>query len=945
MIGKTLGHYEILEPLGAGGMGEVYLGLDPRLDRKVAIKVLPVEFASDPERLARFEQEAKAAAALNHPHIAVVHDIGFQPAGRENGAGGATNDDAAGGQEADAAAGAGTHFMVQEYLEGQSLRERLDKGALPLDKALDLATEVGEALIAAHQAGIVHRDLKPDNIFVTEQGHAKVLDFGLAKLMEITVSSGGSASRSPTMLGTVAGQIMGTAGYMAPEQVNGEEVDNRTDLFAFGCVLYEMVSGRRPFAGTNVHDTLGRIVDKDPEPLSAIDARLPAEVQRMAKKCLAKDPGRRYQSAADLVVDLRALSVDIQGGQAISLDDLSQVGGAPAAEGRTASPRNGTFARPIPLGWAVAASVLVAILAAAGMRSVMTVARPPDQPVMAFDIALPDGMTFTFTGRHAVAISRDGADIALAAGGQIQRRRIGDADAMVPVAGTEFGGRSPFFSPDGTEIGFWHPGAVGGELRKVSISGGLPTVLSAANNPWGATWLDDGTILYGQGPDGILRVSAEGGDPEVVIAVAANEMAHGPQLLPGGDAVLFTLRTGSGSWNDAQVVVGSLTTDDREVLFSGGTDARYLSTGHIVYVRGGSLMVRSFDVTRLEVGAEVSVIEGVAQALADLTGAGHFGVSELGALVYVAGSAARESRMPVVWVRDTAATAIPGDLDNPDGPRLSPDESHIAVTTTGADGVSSVQVQDLTRGLWTLLTTEGDGKFPMWSHDGSSVYFTSNRGSEPAIYRRPIDLSAPAEEVWTVGATAILMATSMSNDGNLLFVTASPSGTRAEGWVVPLDDLRSAESLFDGAGNFGHVQVHPSGKWIAYVREQQAQSDIFVSEFPIGRTTRISAAGGQEPMWSRDGTALFFRDGEQMLVVDIQIEPEFQAAPQRQLDRQFVSRPPMSWVTTGAYDVAGDGRFVTTIALPADASTDGTPGARIVLNWFEELKELVPTGR
>ncbi len=289
-----------------GRYGRVYLGEDTRLGRKVAIKVLPAEFASDPERLARFEQEARAAAALNHPHIAVVHDVGSEP-----------------GED-----GTTTHFMVQEYLEGQSLRERLEKGALPLDKALDLATEVGEALIAAHKAGIIHRDLKPDNIFVTEEGHAKVLDFGLAKLMEMAAPTGSSASMSPTMLGTVAGQVMGTAGYMAPEQINGEEIDQRVDLFAFGCVLYGMVTGRQAFAGKNVHETLGKILSDEPPSIADIAPSLPSELHRIIRKALAKSADNRYQTAGDLVVDLRTLSTDVESGAA-----------APASSATSATPR------------------------------------------------------------------------------------------------------------------------------------------------------------------------------------------------------------------------------------------------------------------------------------------------------------------------------------------------------------------------------------------------------------------------------------------------------------------------------------------------------------------------------------------------------------------------------------------------------------------------------
>ncbi|MCZ6737275.1 MAG: serine/threonine-protein kinase, partial [Actinobacteria bacterium] len=357
MIGTSLGPYKIIEQLGAGGMGEVYLGEDTRLGRKVAIKVLPEEYASDPERLARFEQEARAAAALNHPHIAVVHDIGTE---------------------------GDIHFMVQEYLVGQSLRERREEGALALDKALDLATEVGEALIAAHKAGIIHRDLKPDNIFVTEEGHAKVLDFGLAKLTEAVDASEGVETQTPTLLGTEAGRLMGTAGYMAPEQVQGQEVDHRADLFAFGAVLYETVTGRRAFAGKNVHDTLNRIISDDPAPVVEINESLPAELHRIVRKALAKDVGRRYQAAGDLNIDLRQLRDDITAGAAVP------------AGGRetTVAPAVVETARGISWKWGVPIGLALVILASLAGWFMGKAPSPPESLITRFYIDYPPETTF-----------------------------------------------------------------------------------------------------------------------------------------------------------------------------------------------------------------------------------------------------------------------------------------------------------------------------------------------------------------------------------------------------------------------------------------------------------------------------------------------------------------------------------------------------------------------
>ena len=458
MIGTSLGPYKIIEQLGAGGMGEVYLGEDTRLGRKVAIKVLPAEFASDPERLARFEQEARAAAALNHPHIAVVHDVGSEPA----------------------ADGATTHFIVQEYLEGQSLRERVDKGALPLDKALDLATEVGEALIAAHKAGIIHRDLKPDNIFITEEGHAKVLDFGLAKLTEMAAPTGTSALMSPTMLGTVAGQVMGTAGYMAPEQVTGEVVDHRADLFVFGCVLYQMVSGLQPFAGESVHDTLHRIGHEEPRALAEIDASLPSEMERIIRKSLAKQPERRYQDADDLVVDLAALAAEVDSGRAMPTS--------------TALP-GGAVESPGEPSWALVLSSAVAlVLLGAGATWLFTRADPPAPSIpMSFEISLPSGTRFPVGIGRNIAVSPDGGAIVFAAedesGRRLYLRRTDEAAEATPIRGTE-DAALPFFSPDGEWVGFEDSS----NMRRVSLSGDeLYSICDLCSN---GNWAADRSIYF-----------------------------------------------------------------------------------------------------------------------------------------------------------------------------------------------------------------------------------------------------------------------------------------------------------------------------------------------------------------------------------------------------------------------------------------------------------------
>ena len=488
MIGTSLGPYKIIEQLGAGGMGEVYLGEDTRLGRKVAIKVLPEEYASDPERLARFEQEARAAAALNHPHIAVVHDIGSE---------------------------GGVHFMVQEYLEGHSLGTTLDQGALPLSKALDIAAEVGEALTAAHKAGIIHRDLKPDNIFVTEEGHAKVLDFGLAKLTEAAAPA--SASMSPTMLGTVAGQVMGTAGYMAPEQIEASgEIDERADLFSLGCVIYQMVSGRRPFAGQSVPDTLSQVLHQHPGSLQEIDRGLPAELDRIVNKCLAKDRARRYQHADEVTVDLRELRSAVDAGTAVSLGDVTVAGHSePAQPGITGG---------IGVAAAAAMVAVTAILTALSVW-ILTDGEPALAPVR---FQIETGTLDVFGASSAIAVSPDGRTIvyvSIAGGtGKLMARSLGDFEAR-ELTGTE-DAQSPFFSPDGEWVGFF----AFNEMRKVPLTGGTPQVICRVPTIFSsAEWGRDGTILFsGWGTvQGIFAVSEDGGEPVETIP-------FDPEVVDGG---------------------------------------------------------------------------------------------------------------------------------------------------------------------------------------------------------------------------------------------------------------------------------------------------------------------------------------------------------------------------------------------------------------------------
>ena len=897
--GTRLGPYEIIEQLGAGGMGEVWLAQDTRLGRKVAIKVLPAEFAADPERVARFEQEARAAAALNHPHIAAVFDIGEHDAG--------------------------VRYIVQEYLQGHSLRHVLEAGALPLKRALRLGTEIAEALVAAHAAGIIHRDIKPDNVFVTPDGHAKVLDFGLAKLTEATGAPLGGQSMSPTVLGTQAGAIMGTAGYMAPEQVNGEEIDHRADLFAFGCVLYETITGGQPFVGKSVPDTLSRILHHEPESLVVVDESLPFELWRIVKKCLSKEPATRYQTAGDLVVDLQALGADVESGTAMPL------GGQPVVAPLAVEETRG-------VSWKLAASIAVASALLAALGFWITMSSPGESLVRRFDIEYPADATFQSTGTLGVAISPEGSSVVFNANRQLWLRAIDDLTAT-PIRGTE-GARVPFFSPDGQQLGFW---GSDGQMKSVAITGGAPVSLGPApERAYGASWADDGYIYFGQGPGGILRVSENGGEPEVVVELEEGERAHGPQLLPGGEWLILTLLSGSNTWNDASIVAQSLSGGERKLLVAGGTDGRYVPTGHIVYTLEGNLFAVPFDRDSMEVtGGPVSIVEGIQQATS-LTGAGQYAFSDRGGLVYIPGTGA-DVASQLVWVdRNGQIEPLPfeprvsGYLD------LSPDGQRIALEIL-EDGQWDIWIYEVERGGGQVrLTTEGNNRQPAWSPDGEWVFFSSDRGGDFDIWKRRADRSLDAELVLDTEAPASFP--SISADGEMLVFT-SGAAPDADVGILALGTEQEPSVLANTAADERQGSFSPDGRFLAFITNETGEYEVYVREVSSGRTFSVSTStrGGAVPQWSQDGTEIYYMSrvgGPGLLVVRVTTDPFSASEP---IELSDIVRRPLTNIDV----TAGAQRFLVTVGVGSGDAGTTVPRERltVVLNWFEELKQRVPTGR
>ncbi len=899
-VGTRLGPYEVTAQIGAGGMGVVYRAHDTTLDRDVAIKVLPDAFANDPERLARFEREAKVLASLNHPNIAAIY--GLEKSGE-------------------------TPALILELVEGPTLAdliapspglqlssppagERTTGKPLPLEEALPVARQIAEALEAAHEQGIIHRDLKPANVKVKSDGTVKVLDFGLAKALQPELSDL-DAANSPTMTMTAAatkmGVIMGTAAYMSPEQARGKTVDRRADIWAFGVVLYEMLTGAAPFRGEDITLTLAEVVRAEPN-WQALPADLSPVLDSYLRRCLDKDPTQRVQAIGDVRLAMQG-AFESAG---------SVTGGATEPIAQPA-----LWQRPA----AIAAMVLGAIVV--GALTVWTLTPPAAIPIVRMPIPLGADENFDRMGRHAVAISPDGSQIVYVANGGLRLRPVDQLQAT-PIAGTQggtaTGGREPFFSPDGQWIAF----EADNQLKKVALSGGAPITLGALDGGLvGASWGTDDTILYGQGADGIWQVPGTGGTPEQLITVEDGEWAHGPQMLPGGEAVLYTVAAGPGAWDTAQIVVEQVATSERTVLIDRGRDGRYLPTGHLVYVLNSVLFAVPFDPgARAVTGGPVSLVEGIRVAAAQ-TGAAHFSVADTGALVYIPGGG--DSRGELVWVDRTRQTepvgAEPGAYRIV---RISPDGSRVAVDTVGA-GNGDVWIYHLARDTLTRLTfDEAVDDSPLWTPDSSRVVFRSEREGG-GLFWKAADGTGEVERLLDQAGA---QPHSWSTDGRLVFDL--PSGDIG---VVAVEGDRTMELVLDTDFQENDPEISPDGRWIAYHSDESGQTEVYVRPFPNvdDGKWQVSASGGREPLWSPDGRELFFINGTQFLVARVETAPTFNATtPEVVFARgDFTAGPGRE------HDISPDGeQFLFVRQLSFQVGEDA--GLVFVQNWTQELKARVP---
>ena len=705
-----------------------------------------------------------------------------------------------------------------ELVEGPTLADRIGQGPIPIGEALPIAKQIAEAVEAAHEQGIIHRDLKPANVKVRPDGMVKVLDFGLAKALDPVAAGSTDATASPTITSpavmTGAGVLLGTAAYMAPEQAKGRAADKRSDVWAFGCVLFEMLAGRRIFQGDDVTDVLVAVLSKEPD-WTALPAATPPAIHRVLRRSLQRDRRRRLADIADARLELEELLI------------------APVVEAvPAASPRAALWQRlMLPVGCAVVAASL------AGW-AVWTMKPAVSGPVTRFSITLPAGVRFLplDSTRHLVAVSPDGSRIAYVANGRLYLRM---RDQLPAVAITE--GVSPFFSSDGQWLGFWQEG----HLKKVSVNGGAPIVLCASAVPLGASWASDDTILYGQGPGGIWRVSTTAGSTaENLVKLDAGERAHGPQLLPGGRAVLFTLAQAGETWDDARIVVQSLDGGARRVVVPGGTDARYLPTGHLVYARRGSLLAQPFDIGRLEVtGGPVPLVDEVAQSIrgAASSGAAQFAVSGDGTLVYVASSSLRIAATPRFFWVDRMGHEEP--VSAPPGvhlvPRLSADGGRVAYFTVASNS-SDIWIYEFRRGISERLTSDpGRNSEPVWSPDGLRIaYHSAGREGGPGIFVRAADGTGDVERL----TTGTHMPYSWSPDGRIVFgdfgtsdvTPTAPTDLRA----VRVTGDHRVETLLATPARESGARVAPNGRWLAYESNETGENAIFVRPFPDVSTGR-----------------------------------------------------------------------------------------------------------
>jgi serine/threonine-protein kinase len=909
--GSRLGPYEILSLIGSGGMGEVYRAHDARLGRDVAIKFLPREFTSDPERLARFEREARALAALNHPNVASIY--GVEDCGE-------------------------TRALVMELVDGELLAARIAnaKSGLPVKEALALARQLAAALDAAHDKGIVHRDLKPANVKITSGGLLKVLDFCLAKSADPAANALATMTTGNTLVGT----IIGTPAYMSPEQARGQPIDRRTDVFAFGCILYEMLTGSSPFLGEDTADTLARVLRRDPD-LAALPPNTPPGIKRLISLCLEKDRAKRLGQIAIAAYEIDTTSQPL----AIAPESSS----------------------PATARVAAAVSALVVIGAVAvWVAGLVRSSDPPPVTRLSMGVAPADEIGRETSGqgegagaqlpgspsRTAIAISPDGRTIVFSAARGSQSalyRRALEQEQATPIPGTD-GAAGPFFSPDGRWIGYWSAGA----LRKVPVDGGPSIQIATTPLPFGVSWGDDDRIVFAGAASGLFEVSAAGGTPSEIVKpdAALGEVSYRlPHVLPGNDGVLFTVtRNRFPRWDQTEIFVYSRSSERAKPVLVGGADARYVDTGHLLFVRESVLLAAPFDRRDLRItAAPIGVVGDVMQAAyargqnAD-SGAAQFSVSATGTFAYLKGGVVDVEERSLVRVdragREESFTIGARPFTTL---RLSPDGKQLALGTSGRD--RDIWLLSLERQTLTKLAVAGRHSVPIWTPDGQWLTYASSPTGLDQIYRVRADGSVAAPER-LVASTNNLVPGTWTPDGRTLFYyEISP----ARSWIWANTSGTDPTEVSGTSATGGGVDVSPDGRWVTYHSAESGQYQVYVQAHPgPGPRYQVSTDGGGSPIWRADGRELFYarpagttrqpqRASVTIMAVPVAMGPDLTlGAPAALFEGSYEMNAPAR-----AYDVSADGElfyFMKAVDRPREVITQ----IAVIQNWFEELERLVP---
>ena len=908
--GARLGVYEVTAQIGEGGMGQVYRARDTQLDRDVAIKILPEAFAHDADRLARFQREAKTLASLNHPNIAIIH--GLEQAGD-------------------------VHALVMELVEGDDLSQRIARGAIPIDEALPIAKQIADALEAAHEQGIIHRDLKPANIKVRSDGTVKVLDFGLAKALDPAPTS--DLSQSPTITTPAAtrmGVIMGTAAYMSPEQAKGKALDKRADIWAFGCVLYEMLTGKRAFEGEDVTDTLAEVIKGQPD-WTALPADTPQQVRKLLHRCLEKDRKKRLADISDA-----RLEID---------DAIAAPAGSEGEARAPVVPAMPRWRRVLP--WAV---TVAAVIGAVTTLFLWAPWRPlPASAPLRVSAELGADASLVIAGGagvpagNAAVVSPDGSQLAFVAqphGGGAPRLYVRHLDQLTatPLAGTE-GAAGPFFSPDGQSLGF----SSGGKLKKIAVTGGAPVTLADAPATRGGSWAEDGTIVFAstRGGGGLWRVVvAAGGTAEQLTTPAPGEAWHRwPQVLPGGRAVLYTVSAVIGNSTNAWLAVQPLPTGTPHVVQRGGSSGRYLPSGHLTWVHDGTLFAAPFDLATLVVtGPAVPVVPGVVSSPGN--GSAPVDVSHTGTLVYLPGGE-NASAAPLEWLtRDGKTTPIRATPANWSGVQIAPNGLRLAFALTDTANMD-VWTYDVARDAPTKLTTDpGVDRNPVWTPDGRRLVYASSRRGAQNLWWQRADGSGVATRLttspnvqypgsWEPSGRFLAFQETRPQTGNDLLILPI-EGDDVSGWKPGKPTVFLDEPYAESVPRFS-----PDGRWLAYESNESGAFEIYVRPFPAREGKwPISTGGGANAVWSRARRELLYPapDGRIMVVPYTAIGNAFQAEKPGVWSETRVQLRPL---TGASFDLHFDGERVA--MAPGTAGVVGPTHVTLIFNFFDELRRLAPT--